>query len=300
MSKKPHISVCICTYKRPHLLRRLLDGLAQQQTDDRFAYSIVVADNDVRESGRKVVDEFAACSMIKVTYCIQPEQNISLTRNKALDNAGGDFIAFIDDDEYPIPEWLLTLFKACVKYSVDGVLGPVRPDYEVPPPQWVVKGRFYDRASYPTGYQIDWKKGRTGNVLLKRRVFDGLDKPFRPEFLTGEDQDFFRRAISKGYVFVWCNEAVAYEVVPSSRWRYSFIIRRALLRGKISIRHPGQKGFGLIKSLVALPLYGISLPFLLLFGYHHFIKYLVKMCDHAGRIMAIAGVNVIEDNYVTD
>ena len=39
----PHISVCICTYKRPIPLKRLLDSLKQQETGGLFTYSVVVA-----------------------------------------------------------------------------------------------------------------------------------------------------------------------------------------------------------------------------------------------------------------
>ena len=35
------------------------------------------------------------------------KQNIALARNKAIENAKGDFIAFIDDDEFPLDQWLL-------------------------------------------------------------------------------------------------------------------------------------------------------------------------------------------------
>src|SRR6185503_18570005 len=109
----------------------------------------------------------------------------------------------------------------CQRYGVDGTLGPVKPYFEETPPDWVVKGKFYDRPTYPTGLVIDWRKGRTGNTLLKRGLVAGAEAPFRPDFLTGEDQDFFRRMIERGHRFVWCNEAVAYEIVPPLRWRRS-------------------------------------------------------------------------------
>ena len=58
-----------------------------------------------------------------------------------------------------------------------------------------------------------------------------MHQPFNPEFRQGEDQDFFRRMIDHGHVFIWCNEAVAYEVVPPIRWKRTFMLKRALLRG---------------------------------------------------------------------
>jgi len=53
----PHISVCVCTYKRAHLLHRLFEKLAAQQTRGRVTDSVVVADNDndVQQSARQAV-----------------------------------------------------------------------------------------------------------------------------------------------------------------------------------------------------------------------------------------------------
>jgi len=226
-----HISVCICTYKRPQFLERLLKELGRQETEGLFTYSIVVADNDEWRSAEPVVSEFAASSSITVKYCLEPRQNIARARNKAVENAKGDFVAFIDDDEFPTKEWLLTLFVICRQYGVAGVLGPVKPYFEKEPPTWVVKGKFYERPSYPTGFVIDWRKGRTGNVLLTRQVFEVGGESFRPDFRTGEDQDFFRRMIARGHTFIWCNEAVAYEVVPPMRWESRFMLRRGFAPG---------------------------------------------------------------------
>ena len=82
-----HISVCICTYKRPRFLKRLLEELGGQDTGGLFTYSIVVADNDHLQSAKPVVWDFAAVSSIQVTYCVEPQQNIALARNKAIENA---------------------------------------------------------------------------------------------------------------------------------------------------------------------------------------------------------------------
>jgi succinoglycan biosynthesis protein ExoM len=295
-----HICVCICTYKRSELLKRLLDGLRQQETEGRFTYSLVVADNDGMGSARNVVLEFAAGSDIPTVYCVEPRQNIALARNKALEHVRGDYVAFFDDDQLPGKGWLLTLLRACEKYDADGVLGPVKPYFEAQPPAWVVKGKFYERPIYASGMVIDWRKGRTGNVLLRRHIFSGEKQVFRPEFLTGEDQDFFRRMIERGHVFVWCNEAVAYETVPPVRWKRSFMLKRALLRGKVSLAHSSSRRLEILKSVVAVPAYTLALPFLLVGGQHQFMKYLIKTFDHAGRLLALVGMNPVSEHYVTE
>jgi succinoglycan biosynthesis protein ExoM len=295
-----HIAVCICTYRRPRLLQRLLEALCDLETDGLFTYSIVIADNDRLESSKALVSTFAAGCPIPISYCVEPRQNIALARNKAVEHATGDFVAFIDDDEFPTRTWLLNLFETCLRYQADGALGPVKPHFDETPPRWVVEGGFYARPTYPTGYVIDWRKGRTGNLLIDRRVFAGDAQPFRPEFLTGEDQDFFRRMIARGHMFVWCDEAVAYEVVPPVRWGRAFMLRRALLRGRISLLHPTAGLPAIVKSIVAIPAYAIVLPFALLTGQSRFMVCLVKLFDHTGRLLAVAGINPVAEPYVTE
>ena len=300
LTSTPHISVCICTYKRQRMLDRLLGELGRQETNGQFTYSIVVADNDCLRSAKVVVDNFSSSSEIEIRYCVEPRQNIALARNKTIENAKGDFIALIDDDELPVKDWLLTLFKACKHYEADGVLGPVLPHFDELPPKWIVMGRFYERARYPTGLVIDWRKGRTGNLLLKRSVFENDSQPFREEFLTGEDQDFFRRMIESNHVFVWCNEAIAYEVVPSVRWSRKFMLKRALLRGKASLLHPSFGLRDILRSLVAVPAYMLILPFASLGGHHRFMTCLVKLFDHLGKLLALLGINAVHKPYVTE
>ncbi len=295
-----HITVCICTYKRPHLLRHLLDELASQDTGGQFTYSIVIVDNDQLRSAEAIALDFAVRCPIPINYCVESRQNISLARNKAVESATGDFIAFIDDDEYPTRSWLWTLFKTLKERNVDGVLGPVKPDFEQGAPKWVVKGKFYDRPTYPTGLVIDRQKGRTGNVLLRRRIFAADELPFRPEFRTGEDQDFFGRMIQKGHVFIWCDEAVAYEVVPAIRWKRGFMLRRALLQGSSSFLNPHHRGFYTVKSIICVPVYTATLPFALLLGHHRFMTLLVKLFDHLGKLLAVMGINAVKEEYVTE
>lgn len=292
----PHIAVCICTYRRPILLRRLLTELEHQRTDGRFTYSAVVCDNDSQLSGRSVVEEVASRSPLRIAYCAEPRQNIALARNRAIANAEGDFVAFVDDDEFPVSEWLSRMLATCELTQAAGVLGPVRPHFDSPPPRWLVAGKFCERPEHPTGTVMPWKESRTGNVLLRRSLLNGTTTPFREEFGTGgEDVDFFRRMNERGETFVWCNEGVTYEVVPPSRWTRSYMLKRALLRGRNNLKLKNARLKGLLKSAVAVPVYSLILPATLFLGQHVFMKYGIKFCDHLGRILALLGINPVKE-----
>lgn len=287
-----HISICICTYRRPKLLRRLLEAVERQITDDAFTFSVVVADNDVTLSGKPVVEDFAARSSVGVLYCLEPRRNIALARNCALAHARGDFVAWIDDDEFPAGDWLSRLLTTALQYRVAGVLGPVRPHFEAPPPRWLLKGRFCERAEYVTGTMMPWNRSFAGNALFRLEILRSLHPPFSAEFgLGGEDVDLFRRLTAMGHEFVWCNEAMVHEVVLPNRWTRRYRWKRAIMLGRSSCRLAGPQAW--VKSCIAIPTYSLVLPFTLLFGQHVFMHYSVKLCAHLGRLLAWFGLNPI-------
>lgn len=291
----PHITVCVCTYQRPQMLARLLDALQAQQQNGHFVHDVVVTDNDPAQSAQQAVEAFGLRSTIAVTYSVEPRKNIALARNQTLRHAGGDFIAFIDDDEFPEPDWLLRMLNTCEGANCAGVLGPVRPHFEHAPPAWIIRGGFCERPEHPTGRVMPWEECRTGNVLFKRQIIAGDEQPFLESFGTGgEDKDFFMRMSERGHVFRWCNEGIAYETVPPDRWTREYMLKRALLRGNNILKHPGQRLRLLATSAVAAPAYSLLLPLTLPFGQHVFMKYCIRLCDHTGRLLGAIGLNPVK------
>jgi glycosyltransferase involved in cell wall biosynthesis len=291
------VTVCICTYKRPELLRRALAAVAEQDTRGSFTYSIVVVDNDARQSAAEVVKAFGRGSTTQTTYDVETVPNIARARNRAVAHAAGEYVAFMDDDEVPAPDWLGNLMAARAAYHADGVLGPVRPAFDRPPPTWVVRGGFCERPEYATGRWLDWRQTRTGNVLVRRHVLAEFRPPFRPDFGNGgEDQDFFRRAMARGYRFVWCNEAVVHEVVPPERWRRRYMWRRALLRGQNERLLLSPKS--LARSLVAVPVYLFAVPLSVLGGQHRVMHYSVRLLDHVGKLLGALGLKPLGTKYL--
>jgi len=277
------------------LLEKLLLELEKQQTEKYFDFSIIVVDNDKAESAKNTVEYFANYSQIVVKYYVEPEQSIALVRNKAIKMTKGDFVALIDDDEYPESRWLLNLYKAINNYKSDGVLGPVLPYFEEKPPDWILKGKFFDRPTHPSGHVLNWQNTRTGNALIRINVFKSDGKWFDPKFGSGgEDRDFFRRMIEKKIFFIWCKEAPVYEVVSTERCKRAVMLRRALLRGQL----PHFTSIDYIRSVLAILVYTLALPFLFILGHHLFMKYLISEFDHIGRLMSLFGIKLIKEKYI--
>jgi glycosyltransferase involved in cell wall biosynthesis len=300
MAEDKHVSICVCTYRRPELLERLLAGAILQKTDGLFGYSVVIVDNDSEESARETVETYALRSKIPIDYHVEPEQNIALARNRAVKNAKSDLIVFIDDDEIPDEDWLLNLYEAFCRFQADGILGPVKPYFETQPPGWIISSKICERRSFSTGTILrDARYTRTGNVLLKREILvDGGD-PFNPLFgkTGGEDGDFFRRRLQKGNRFIWCNEACVSEIVPPERFRRSYWVRKAFLQGSAFAKSERISLLSIdsVKSFLAIMIYTPALPILILIRHDLFMKFLVKVCYHLSTLLTVCGVSAAKE-----
>ncbi len=224
------VAVCVATYARPDGLARLLDGLAALSGD--ALVRVVVVDNDAAGPQRVACEARASQFALGLRYEVEPQRGITYARNRAVAAAGADvdFIAMLDDDEVPEPNWLTALLRVQAEYDADIVAGPVIPYFPAPPSDWVRDGKFFDRPRYQTGHTLP--HAHTHNVLVRRAVFDTTGR-FDDRFaLTGgEDLQFFRRARSLGARIVWADDASVEEWVPASRANVAWLLRRAYRGG---------------------------------------------------------------------
>lgn len=287
----PHITVCVCTYRRPRLLRELIEGVRDQTTNNRFTHGIRIVDNDINTSARQVVEQLQAQTAMQIEYLHEPRQNISLARNKAVTSVQGELVALIDDDEIPARDWLLNHFQAIETSGADGVLGPVLPRFPRNCPAWLEASGLCRRPEHATGYVLNHSQTRTGNCLLKAGLFRAYPAPFKSEYglSGGEDTDFFMRQMAEGRRFIWCQEAPVYEEVPDSRWHLSYYVRRQFRGGALDgEREKDAKRFARCALLAGA--HFIRAALLVPFGKRKCAKPLASMANHAGYVFASLGL----------
>jgi hypothetical protein len=95
-----------------------------------------------------------------------------------------------------------------------------------------------------------------------------------------------------GKEFIWCDEACVYEIVSPDRQTKGYYLKRAFTRGLAQAWEHPFLSLSTARSLVAVLVYTMSLPFCLLLGSHVFMNYLVRDCDHLGKLLAYAGICV--------
>src|SRR5690606_33419483 len=119
-----------------------------------YRVGIIVADNDEVPSARDLVLRLARELDLPVRYIHCPARNISIARNACLDASRARFVAFIDDDETALEDWLVRLVKAAESSRADAVLGPVRAGYGAEAPRWMRRGDFHSTFPVWVGGEI--------------------------------------------------------------------------------------------------------------------------------------------------
>lgn len=285
---KKLILIGICTYKRNELLLRALSYISKLITPVNCKIEIVISDNNPDKSAKNIYKELKNFPF-KIHYIHEPNTGIANARNAVLKKAlqlNVDYIAFLDDDEYPTVDWITELYNVMVENDANiSTSAPVRiiNGKEQPLPL-----KIKSRKNGETRYSC-----ATSSVLFTIDIVKKSEIWFDTAFgsMTGEDIDFFSRAANKGYKIVWCAKKLIYDELPAIRQTLEWKLDRAFNNGYLKIflrKKNGKTNFNkdLNKSIFELLIFA-SLYFL--FGCNKKIKehLLIKIATCSGKFKSI-------------
>lgn len=129
------LTVCICTRDRPGYVRDCLEGLGRQSvSSDRYA--VLLVDSASEPEAARDLQDLAAQHDARLIRIDQP--GVSLARNAGAWAARTQFIAYIDDDAIPGPDWIASILASIARPGPVPALigGRILPKWEVPLPAW--------------------------------------------------------------------------------------------------------------------------------------------------------------------
>jgi succinoglycan biosynthesis protein ExoM len=287
------VSICIATYRRPEGLSRLLGSLERLKLPVGIQIETIVVDNDRDESAASVAKSRSG-SLEPIHYCVEPRQNIALARNRALSEASGEWILFIDDDEAADENWITEYLKLVEREPCDGAFGPVLPRLEEVVTPWLDVQTFYSRRRHATGKPLGAGDLYTSNALVRRRLFD--ERSFDPAFgrTGGEDSKLFGCMLRSGARFLWCDEARVIEFVPPERHRLGWLAQRAFRGGCVYTRMvrsnaPGDSLKRALRAAVLLCGFAVLAPLAALKGRQSLARVALRICTQAGHLWSLMG-----------
>jgi len=116
MNTSNELTIAICTHNRPDLLQLLLGRILPQA--EQFGVWVIVVDSASEPAAARRVMEGVASS--PVAHLIRLDRKgTSLARNAALNAASTPWLAFIDDDELPPPDWVKEALELCRRLPAD-------------------------------------------------------------------------------------------------------------------------------------------------------------------------------------
>jgi glycosyltransferase involved in cell wall biosynthesis len=116
-----NISLVICTRNRAKQLKRCIESLELIRCPGEWEITLV--DNGSTDETQTIINEFKNKSATKVNIISSPKPGLGSARNAGWKASQGEIIAFTDDDCYPEPKFLTSIFNVFEKQPTLGFLG---------------------------------------------------------------------------------------------------------------------------------------------------------------------------------
>lgn len=237
-----HVVVAAATCRRPRMLARLLASFEALRVPERTRVTFLVVDNAPDAPVGDLVRGWGERTGLAVRYVLEREPGIPFARNRGLDEAiaaGGDLLAYVDDDEIVDPGWLTAMIAHWRKEGSVLTGGPVRC---VPPEETSLFGRYVFNGIRQRYRRKEEKNARrrqrgaddavtiiTNNWLgdLAWMRANGLRFDVGLRYSGGSDTALYHAAKRLGATSSWCPDAFVYETLPRERISLAYQFRRA-------------------------------------------------------------------------
>jgi len=222
------VTVAICTWNRAALLRRALESLGSLALPEGVQLELLVVDNGSSDETPALLRELARAMPLRALA--EPAPGVASARNRAIAEARGELIVWIDDDVLVEPGWLAAYVEASLRHPDASFFGgAVLPCFEQPPPAWIAESweRLADvwaiRLLPPEPAPIDRTRLPVGanfairTALQRRHAYDPRLGRHRDALLGGEETVLLRRILAEGERGWW---------VPAARVRHWLPVER--------------------------------------------------------------------------
>ena len=186
------VSIIVPVYNEEQYISATLDSIINQNFKD---FELIVVDDGSTDNTLEIVTEKLSNSKINHKIIHQENSGVSSARNRGIKESCGDYIVFVDADDYILTDHLMHLYNPDYDFNL---IQLVKKDGEK-----LSKTYFYDKEEITTQDFIKMElemKIPFNFVQLSYNadIIRNNDLKFREDVTYGEDSDFAMRALSYG------------------------------------------------------------------------------------------------------
>lgn len=233
-------TITIQTYNRSAMLAGTLESLRSLRCPKEADYEILIIDNNSSDNTSDVIKKYSELLTPRLRSIFEKQQGLSYARNRALKEAKGEIVCFLDDDVKVDPDWLKAVLDAFRKYNAAVVGGRSYLIYPDSRPKWLpleAEG-FLSRLDYGDNPLVNIDKelfGLNFSVSRKKALdaggFDTCLGRRGKKLLCGEEkklQDSIRKA---GGILVYEPKALVGHVITPERLTKKWFFKRIFAGG---------------------------------------------------------------------
>lgn len=133
----PKFTVAIRVYNAADRLPALLEALKAQTDATAFDWEVLIVDNCSTDNTAEIVQQFQADWPLRgpLRYCLEIQQGAIFARQRAIQEARGEWIGFLDDDNLPRADWVAACHAFSLTNPKTGACGSqIHGQFEIEPP----------------------------------------------------------------------------------------------------------------------------------------------------------------------
>lgn len=240
MTENLKISVAVCTYNRSNVLPKCLESLVDQTANTEL-FEVLIIDNNSTDDTKKIAEDFCE-KHANFRYIFEEKQGLSHARNRAIEEAQGKYLAYIDDDAVADKEWLEKIGSVIQNNKYIAAFGgPIYPWYNKEKPKWF-KDEFATHYYGKQHFQLTEQNcpfGLSGsNMILKIEIlnkYNGFSAEYGMnggKIAFGEESLLFNKMLKNRENIQYFPEISVSHLVSEKNYSLKDAFKRSIQNGK--------------------------------------------------------------------
>lgn len=193
------VSIIVPVKDEADTIKIFLEAISNQEYDQEN-YEVIIIDDGSKDESVDIIKEFPVKLLAEPSH-----DNPYIARNKGLGVAEGEFIALIDVNKVPEPDWLKNGIQSMIESNADLVGGNIRFQLS----EDSTASEILDAISFNDNAKLIETEGAsvTGNLFFKKNIIHQVGY-FPEKFRSGMDIWWTREAVKKGFKLIYSERAI--------------------------------------------------------------------------------------------